>query len=322
MRSYEYFLRFKLILLRNIELRQKSKCAQILFIYTTITHQLFEETFICNGFNPVILTSTRYKPNCQKSYINNILIKNVEILKNGTIETDISYHKSVFLISGVNKTKSQKDNGQIPVSHCYSKNNPDKLNEILSVQLTNNSPSNFADFVDLIQNSIDESCKLKNEKTTKRNAQNNPWISMGLINSIAKRDRLYFKWKKTVTKDCKLGISELYENYRKYRNILSNLIKKTRSDYYKAKFSSVLGDKKIWKIINSLRGKSKQPLPSSFKIGGKEETYRPIIANKFNRYFSSLAKNLNKEIDLNSKDLPKFYTCLPKSVTNSVFFFS
>ena len=56
----------------------------------------------------------------------------------------------------------------------------------------NDSPSNFSDFVGRVQNSIDD-CKLKKEKITKHNMQNNPWISMGLINSIAKRDRLYFK---------------------------------------------------------------------------------------------------------------------------------
>ena len=125
---------------------------------------------------------------------------------------------------------------------------------------------------------------------------------------------------KTVTKCCKSGNLELYESYRKYRNMLSNLIKKTKSDYYNAKFSSVSGDKKkIWKIINSLRGKCKQSLPSSFKIGGKNETCRRTIANRFNKYFSSLAKSLNKEVDLSSKDLPKFHTFLPKSMANSVY---
>ena len=89
---------------------------------------------------------------------------------------------------------------------------------------------------------------------------------------------------------------------------MSNLIKKTKIDYYNSKFSSVSGDKKkIWKIINSLRGKSKQTLPSSFKIGGKDETCYRTIANRFNRYVSSFAKNMNKDIDLiKSNDMPIF----------------
>ena len=284
--------------------------------------KLFEETFICNGFNPVISTATHCKPNFHKSCIDNNFVKNVEgVPKNGTIETDISHYKSLFLISEVNKIESRTDDGRITISHCYSLDNLDRLNKILSAKLMNDSPSNFSDFVGLVQNSIDESCKLKKEKITNRNVQNYPWISMGLINSIAKRDRLYFKWKKkTVSKGCKSGNLELYEDYRKYRNMLSNLIKKTKIDYYNSKFSSVSGDKKkIWKIINSLRGKSKQSLPSSFKIGGKDETCHRTIANRFNRYFSSLAKNMNKDIDLKGKDMPKFHNFLSKSIVNSVY---
>ena len=93
--------------------------------------KLFEETFICNGFNPVISTATHCKPNCHKSCIDNIFVKNVEgVLKNGTIETDISHHKSLFLISVVNKIESRKDDGRITISHCYSLDNLNRLNKI------------------------------------------------------------------------------------------------------------------------------------------------------------------------------------------------
>ena len=62
---------------------------------------------------------------------------------------------------------------------------------------------------------------------------------MGLINSTAKRDRLYYKWKKSISKQCKSGNMSLYENHRKYRNMLSNLVKKAKSEYHEAKFKSV-----------------------------------------------------------------------------------
>ena len=103
--------------------------------------KLFEETFICNGFNPVISISTHCKPNCQKTCINNIFIKNVEdVFKNGTVKTEISHLKSLFLISEVKKIESRKVNDRITISHCYSKENLDKLNEILSAKLINNGP--------------------------------------------------------------------------------------------------------------------------------------------------------------------------------------
>ena len=141
-----------------------------------------------------------------------------------------------------------------------------------------------------------------------------------MINAIAKRDRLYHKWKKTVSNRCSSGNPEFYEEYRKYRNILSNLIKKSKTDYYNAVFSSSQGDKKkTWKLINSLRGKCKQSLSSTFDIDNKHISCRKTIANKFNSYFSSLAKNLNKNIDLNKENVPIFQSYLPKPQQQSLF---
>ena len=46
---------------------------------------------------------------------------------------------------------------------------------------------------------------------------------------------------------------------------------------------------------------------------------RKRIANAFNKHFSSLAKNLNKDIDLNNENIPNFCTYLPKQQQNSFF---
>ena len=46
---------------------------------------------------------------------------------------------------------------------------------------------------------------------------------------------------------------------------------------------------------------------------------RKRIANAFNMHFSSLAKNLNKDIDLNNESIPNFCTYLPKQQQNSFF---
>ena len=46
---------------------------------------------------------------------------------------------------------------------------------------------------------------------------------------------------------------------------------------------------------------------------------RKRITNAFNKHFSSLAKNLNKDIDLNNESIPNFCTYLPKQQQNSFF---
>ena len=69
---------------------------------------------------------------------------------------------------------------------------------------------------------------LKTIKVSKRNKVRNPWITSGIINSISHRDRLYNKWKKSTTKTCHFSDTSLYEDYRKYRNNLSSVIKKCK----------------------------------------------------------------------------------------------
>ena len=281
----------------------------------------FEETYMCNGFSPIISCSTHNKPHCKNSCIDNIFVRNITIANNGTIKTDISHHKSLFSVSETEQTGPTKtESNCFKVYYCYSKENLEKLSSYLLSNLEQTNPTNISELAEIIQRSIDEACKLRNPKSSKRNSQNNPWISKGLINSIAKRDRLYFKWKKTVSKNCKSGNSQLYEIYRKYRNMLSNLIKKAKSKYYHAKFTSASGDKKkMWKLINSLRGIKKQSLSSTFKIDNVNISCRKRIANAFNKHFSSLAKNLNKDIDLSNESIPNFCTYLPKHQQNSLF---
>ena len=72
-------------------------------------------------------------------------------------------------------------------------------------------------------------------------------------------------------------------------------------------------------LINSLRGKTKQSLPSSFRVDNVDITCRKSIASKFNKHFSFIASNLNKSIKLNSNSIPKFHSYLPRSHTDSIF---
>ena len=121
----------------------------------------------------------------------NIFVRNINIANNGTIKTDISHHKSLFSVSEIEKIgPSKTENDCFKVYYCYSKENLEKLSSYLLSNLEQTNPTNISELAEIIQRSIDEACKLRNPKSSKRNSQNNPWISKGLINSIAKRDRL------------------------------------------------------------------------------------------------------------------------------------
>ena len=51
---------------------------------------------------------------------------------------------------------------------------------------------------------------------------------------------------------------------------------------------------KTWEIINSLRGKGKRQIKPKFIIDNEKIINQRVIANEFNKYFVSLATNLNK----------------------------
>ena len=95
----------------------------------------------------------------------------------------------------------------------------------------------------------------------------------------------------------------------------------SKQRYYNLKFENATGNyRQTWSLINELRGKSKDALPSHFTINGLTTTDKKIIANKFNNHFGSLAENLSKSQSSNKRVTPCFSKYLPKSESSSIFF--
>ena len=89
--------------------------------------------------------------------------------------------------------------------------NLDKLNKLLSSRIRDQKQvSNYESFLNIFTKGRNETCMLKTAKVSKRNKVRNPWITSGTVNSIANRDQLYKKCKKSITKTCKLGDPALY----------------------------------------------------------------------------------------------------------------
>ena len=56
---------------------------------------------------------------------------------------------------------------------------------------------------------------------------------------------------------------------------------------------NVNNHKKTWAAINQLRGKNKESMRPSFIINNERINEHRIIADEFNKYFVSLAPNMN-----------------------------
>ena len=286
---------------------------------------IFEESTLCNGLIPTISVATHVKPNCRRSCIDNILVDNpVDVICSGFIDTHISHHRSLFLVLKHSSSNAHNQTNRInKVKYDFSKDNLFDLSKLLSNRLNecNKASLSFETIMNVLQTSMDDTCKLTTNKLSKRNRVNNPWITSGIINSISKRDRIYKKWKKTTTKLCLSGDPKLFEEYRTYRIKLSNLIKVSKQKYCTRKFENATGDyRQTWSLINEIRGKSKGSLPSHFTINGLKPADQKIIANKFNNHFRSLAENLNKSQSGNKRLSTCFSNYLPKPESSSIFF--
>ena len=115
-----------------------------------------------------------------------------------------------------------------------------------------------------------------------------------------------------MTKNNKDGNHAYYLDYANFRRKLKHIIKAAKKLYYGKKFNSYNGNiKKTWQLINELRGKSKQSTKPSFMIDGNLVQDRRSISNHFNKYFTSVATNLNdsikENIDISTVPPPETY---------------
>ena len=102
--------------------------------------------------------------------------------------------------------------------------------------------------VDLVINTVGEAVNnvttVNSYVVTNRTQKLKPWITSGLVKSVNVRDKL-------------LKVSNrhpnsivLRERFKKYRNMLDKLIKKTKEDYYKRQFADADNPKDSWRIVN------------------------------------------------------------------------
>ena len=293
----------------------------------------FEETVYENNFIPIISLPTHFKPGCDPSLIDNIFTNSIEnILMSGVFEDGVSHHHPIVSFFDDVMPKNNK-NSNLGPKYDFCESNQQFFNEAmleLSKTEMDYTEDNFNVFAEDIKLRIDENFLTdpSNVQKSKRTLLFNPWITPGIITSVNKKHYLYQQWKKTTTKKDRLGNLELYLIYKKFRRQLKQIIKLAKKKHYSQRFNAVKGNmKKTWSLINELRGKAKKSLNSCFKIDGQLVEDKREIANGFNNFFASIARNMNaklhssRPIENNAVSTKKFSDYLCKRVCNSMFLF-
>ena len=122
-----------------------------------------------------------------------------------------------------------------------------------------------------------------------------PWITLGLQKSISVKKKLLANF---INKKDPILKEECHTNYKKYRNLLSTLMKKSKQAYYDKYFERNWNNiKNTWKGIKSLISlKTKaSSVPTVLSRENGDTITNPYdIANTFNNYFASIAETTKK----------------------------
>ena len=308
----------------NINLLSNKLCKEI---------RKFENAMFGNCFIPLISLATHHKPGCYPSCIDNIIVNSHEkVLMSGVLDVTVSHHSPVLCIYNdfVDKESISKTNAMPRFDYCESNmiNFNEKLPHNLNQLSLLHNEQGFNTFTECLNDTI-EHCFTADQKmsNSKRNRLLNPWITNGLINSINHNNFLYKVWKKsTKNKSDEITCDKFYQNYTEYRKKLKYLINSAKRIYYSVQFDRAYGNsKKTWKLINEIRGKDKSKLKPSFLIDGNVVRDRRVIANEFNKYFVSIAPNLNSSSYYNQshgipiKGIQHFSAYMNQNVTDSIY---
>ena len=210
----------------------------------------YEELIITSGFVPLISLYTHMKPDCRKTCIDNILTNNPDFVSlSGSIRESMSrsHHLPIFHISRLNNVdhdnNSSSNNNMQYYDFCNS--NIDQFVTTLGSTFTAlNDDMDFTAFTTTYNTVLDDICKLKVPKRTKRNRKANPWITDGIIASVKTKSILYKAWNKSKSSKNPTGDADKYRKFSDYRKNLKRIIKCAKSKYYYKKIYEHDGDMK------------------------------------------------------------------------------
>ena len=305
--------------------------------------QSYIDTFICNGFVPLISKPTHFKGDsatCIDQIWTNFISDNTF---SGILNNSTSAHYPVFGCIPTTAESiiedSEPGNSTFRTHNISLKNIEkfdSKLNEMRqknsmdSYKFNNNNNNNnvtcdphivsdkFSEYYNGVKSSYDECFLEEVDTTSTRNFHHKPWITLSIAKSCKVKNKLH---RKLISRKGKPDYHQIRNDYNLYRATLRDIQRAARSNYYRKRFENCKGNiKKSWKIVNEMCNKKRSLLfPNYIEFNSQLITSRRTIVNKFNEYYVNLARNLNNS---KSPDDFKDYKSFMKNRINSTIFLS
>ena len=151
-------------------------------------------------------------------------------------------------------------------------------------------------YLDKINVLLDTYAPPKRVNKYKMKCKSKPWITFRLRKSVFVKNELL---KNFINKRDFVLKEEFHTNYKKYRNLLSTLMKKYNQAYYDKYFERNWNNiKNTWKGIKSLISLKTvaSHVPTVLSLDNGDTITNPYdIANTFNNYFASIAETTKKK---------------------------
>ena len=281
----------------NIDLLKTERYEDVNLFYSTMSSHLCA---------PFILQPTRPSSG---TLIDNIFVNSIEFKSHsGNLTVLLSDHFFQFvLLEDFFKTSYSS----IPKirERSFKNFNEREFRESLSqidwdliMQLNDKDP-NIAinNFHSRINHILDELAPYRILSKKEVNLKSKPWINNEILKKIKERDKLLRKFNK-----CNDPVQKqnFLQKFKFLRNEITKTKRKAKADYYKNFFEKNINKtSSIWKGIRSII-KLKPSTFSNLRLINDNGTFlndSSDIANKFNRYFSTIGSNLEKGIPQSSK---------------------
>ena len=261
--------------------------------------------FMCNfNLKPTINKPTRITRDTQ-TLIDNIFTNEImKPIETGIIISDLSDHLPIFIEIKLNSCQTTLDTNKVvskrKLDEVAISNFKHSLQNIDWSEIVNNDVTDvnhaYDAFLEKFLCKYNSSCPVRSI-TIREKKTNKPWMTTGLRRACHKKNSLYKKYLFLKNDDSE-------QEYKRYKNNLTTIIRTAEKNYYHRLLQTQVGDmRNMWRSINSIIGKGKtcESFPKEFIEGDRIISCPKEICNGLNKFFTEIGPKLANEISVVDK---------------------
>ena len=274
----------------------------------------FYDLLASYSYRPCILQPSRVTSK-SNTLIDNIFTNDLScFLDCGNLTHKISDHFTQFVFCDILTKKHFKAEKKFKRDFKHF-NNSEFLEELLQIDINAltqmNTNDAFTSFYNHYSDILNTMAPMRRMTKKEQRLKVRPWISKGILKSMKIRDTLYKKLAQRPPDER----NEIFEKYKKYRNLIVTLQRRSKEMYFNDFFEKNKNDiKSTWKGIRNILAVSKKKSTSIDYITYKGTTCNTDkdIVNALNDFFTNVGKTVESKIP-KSKNTFEYYLGEPRS---------